>query len=331
MTAPRLDVLAIGNAIVDVIADADDRFLESQGLHKGMMRLIDEREAERLYAAMGPGRELSGGSAGNTAAGLAALGCSAGFIGQVADDQLGAIYQHDIESLGVDFIVPARADVGATARSLILVTPDAQRTMNTFLGAAQMLDKSDIEPAEVAAAGIVYLEGYLWDPPAPRAAMEKAIAAAHAAGRKVAFTLSDTFCVDRHRDGFWQLIRDGKIDILFANEAEAAAMEEENDVERAIELLSKEVPMLVVTRSEAGATAIAGDERADVPAEPIDRLVDTTGAGDLFAAGFLAGQARNRSLKDSLRLGAIAAAEVIQHYGARPETDLRALAGDLLA
>jgi sugar/nucleoside kinase (ribokinase family) len=331
MTAPRLDVLAIGNAIVDVIADADDRFLESQGLTKGMMRLIDEREADRLYAAMGPGRELSGGSAGNTAAGLAAMGCKAGFIGQVADDQLGAIYQHDIESLGVDFIVPARADVGATARSLILVTPDAQRTMNTFLGAAQMLDKSDIEPAEVAAAAIVYLEGYLWDPPAPRAALEKAIAAAHAAGRKVAFTLSDTFCVDRHRDGFWQLIKAGKIDILFANEAEAAAMEEENDVERAIELLSKEVPMLVVTRSEAGATAIAGDERADVPAEPIDRLVDTTGAGDLFAAGFLAGQARSRSLKDSLRLGAIAAAEVIQHYGARPEKDLRALAGDLLA
>ena len=331
MTAPRLDVLAIGNAIVDVIADADDRFLESQGLTKGMMRLIDEREADRLYAAMGPGRELSGGSAGNTAAGLAAMGCKAGFIGQVADDQLGAIYQHDIESLGVDFIVPARADVGATARSLILVTPDAQRTMNTFLGAAQMLDKSDIEPAEVAAAAIVYLEGYLWDPPAPRAALEKAIAAAHAAGRKVAFTLSDTFCVDRHRDGFWQLIKAGKIDILFANEAEAAAMEEENDVERAIELLSKEVPMLVVTRSEAGATAIAGDQRADVPAEPIDRLVDTTGAGDLFAAGFLAGQARSRSLKDSLRLGAIAAAEVIQHYGARPEQDLRALAGDLLA
>ena len=331
MTAPRLDVLAIGNAIVDVIADADDRFLESQGLTKGMMRLIDEREADRLYAAMGPGRELSGGSAGNTAAGLAAMGCKAGFIGQVADDQLGAIYQHDIESLGVDFIVPARADVGATARSLILVTPDAQRTMNTFLGAAQMLDKSDIEPAEVAAAAIVYLEGYLWDPPAPRAALEKAIAAAHAAGRKVAFTLSDTFCVDRHRDGFWQLIKAGKIDILFANEAEAAAMEEENDVERAIEMLSKEVPMLVVTRSEAGATAIAGDERADVPAEPIDRLVDTTGAGDLFAAGFLAGQARSRSLKDSLRLGAIAAAEVIQHYGARPEKDLRALAGGLLA
>ena len=179
---------------------------------------------------------------------------------------MGAIYQHDVESLGVDFIVPARADVGATARSLILVTPDAQRTMNTFLGAAQMLDKSDIDPAEVAAAGIVYLEGYLWDPPAPRAAMEKAIDAAHAAGRKVAFTLSDTFCVDRHRDGFWQLLKDGRIDILFANEAEAAAMTEANDVEEAIDRLAEFVPILVVTRSEAGATAVAGRERADVPA-----------------------------------------------------------------
>ena len=331
MTAPRLDVLCIGNAIVDVIADADDHFLEEQGLTKGMMRLIDEREAERLYAAMGPARELSGGSAGNTAAGLAALGCKAGFVGQVADDQLGAIYQHDVESLGVDFIVPARADVGATARSLILVTPDAQRTMNTFLGAAQMLDKSDIDAAEVAAAGIVYLEGYLWDPPAPRAAMEKAIDAAHAAGRKVAFTLSDTFCVDRHRDGFWKLLKDGRIDILFANEAEAAAMAEGDDLEAAIARLAELAPTLVVTRSERGATAISGDERADVPAQAIGRLVDTTGAGDLFAAGFLTGQAKGKSLEDSLTLGAIAAAEVIQHYGARPEKDLRALAGTLLA
>ena len=330
MTAPRLDVLCIGNAIVDVIADADDRFLEEQGLTKGSMRLIDDREADRLYAAMRPGRELSGGSAGNTAAGLAALGCKAGFIGQVADDQLGAIYQHDIESLGVDFIVAARADVGATARSLILVTPDAQRTMNTFLGAAQMLDKSDIDPTEVAGAGIMYLEGYLWDPPAPRAAMEKAIGAAHAAGRRVAFTLSDTFCVDRHRDGFWRLLSDGKIDILFANEAEAAAMAEANDVEAAIARLAEFAPTLVVTRSEAGATALSGGERADVPAQPIERLVDTTGAGDLFAAGFLAGHARGKGLKDSLTLGAIAAAEVIQHYGARPERDLRVLAGDLL-
>jgi sugar/nucleoside kinase (ribokinase family) len=330
MTAPRLDVMTIGNAIVDVIADADDLFLAEQGLTKGSMRLIDEREAERLYDAMGPARELSGGSAGNTAAGLAALGCKAGFIGQIADDQLGTIFQHDIESLGVDFIVPARADVGATARSLILVTPDAQRTMNTFLGAAQMLDKSDIDAAEVAEAGILYLEGYLWDPPAPRAAMEKAIDAARAAGRKVAFTLSDTFCVERHRDGFWQLLRDGRIDILFANEAEAAAMTESDDVEAAIARLAGLAPVLVVTRSEKGATAVAGAERADVPAQPIEWLVDTTGAGDLFAAGFLAGQARGKSLEDSLTLGAIAAAEVIQHYGARPEKDLRALAGSLL-
>jgi sugar/nucleoside kinase (ribokinase family) len=329
MSDPRLDVLCIGNAIVDVIADADDRFLESQGLTKGTMRLIDEREAERLYRVMGPGRELSGGSAGNTAAGLAALGCKAGFVGQVADDQLGAIYQHDIESLGVDFIIPARSDVGATARSLILVTPDAQRTMNTFLGAAQMLDKSDIDPAEIAQARIVYLEGYLWDPPVPRAAMEKVIEAARAAGRKVAFTLSDTFCVDRHREGFWQLLKDKKVDVLFGNEAEIAAMAEVNDLDAAIAKVAADVPVLVVTRSESGATAVAGDERVDVPAEPIERLVDTTGAGDLFAAGFLAGQARGLSLEQSLKLGAIAAAEVIQHYGARPEADLKALAGEL--
>ena len=203
--------------------------------------------------------------------------------------------------------------------------------MNTFLGAAQMLDDSAIDPAEVGAAGIVYLEGYLWDPPAPRAAMEKAIALAHAAGRKVAFTLSDTFCVDRHRDGFWQLLKEGKVDILFANEAEVAAMAEDSDLDSAIATVAANVPLLVVTRSEAGATAIAGDERANVSAEPIARLVDTTGAGDLFAAGFLAGQARGKSLTDSLTLGAIAAAEVIQHYGARPEQDLKALAGGLLA
>jgi sugar/nucleoside kinase (ribokinase family) len=330
MTKPRYDVLCIGNAIVDVIADADDAFLSKQDLHKGSMRLIDEAEAVRLYDAMGPGREISGGSAGNTAAGLAALGLKAAFVGQVADDQLGKIYQHDIESQDIDFLVPARSDVGATARSLILVTPDAQRTMNTFLGAAQLLEKDSVDLAAVADSSIIYLEGYLWDPPAPRAAMEAAIEAAHEAGRKVAFTLSDTFCVDRHRDGFWQLLRDGKIDILFANEAEAASMAEENELDVAIARIAAEVPMLVVTRSEDGAMAIAGNGRASVPAEPIERLVDTTGAGDLFAAGFLAGQARGHGLKDSLRLGAIAAAEVIQHYGARPEADLKALAGSLL-
>ena len=331
MTKPRYDVLCTGNAIVDVIADTDDAFLSNQGLHKGSMRLIDEEEAVRLYEAMGTGREISGGSAGNTAAGLAALGLKAAFIGQVADDQLGQIYRHDIEAQGIDFLVPARSDVGATARSLILVTPDAQRTMNTFLGAAQLLEKASVDLAAVADSGIIYLEGYLWDPEAPRAAMEAAMEAAHGAGRKVAFTLSDTFCVDRHRDGFWQLLREGKIDILFANEAEAAAMTQVNDVEEAIPALSAYVRTLVVTRSEQGATAVSGDERADVPAERIERLVDTTGAGDLFAAGFLAGEARGLGLEASLRLGAIAAAEVIQHYGARPEKDLKALARELLA
>ena len=330
MTSPRFDVLCIGNAIVDVIADADDAFLSKQGLDKGSMRLIDEAEAVRLYGEMGPGREISGGSAGNTAAGLAALGIRTAYIGQVANDQLGNIYRHDIQSQGIEFLVPPRGDVGATARSLILVTPDAQRTMNTFLGAAQMLETKDVDLDAVADSAIVYLEGYLWDPAEPRAAMEAAMEAAHKAGRKVAFTLSDTFCVDRHREGFWKLLRDGKIDILFANEAEAASMAMVNDLEEAVACLAKVVPTLVVTRSEAGATAISRGERADVAAEPIERLVDTTGAGDLFAAGFLAGHARGLDLEGSLRLGAIAAAEVIQHYGARPEKDLKALAGELL-
>ncbi len=330
MTAPRLDVLAIGNAIVDVIADADDAFLTDQSLTKGSMRLIDEAEAVRLYGVMRPGREISGGSAGNTAAGLASFGLKAGFIGQVASDALGDIYRHDVTSLGVDFLVPARGDVGATARSLILVTPDAQRTMNTFLGAAQRLEARDIDPARVADAAILYLEGYLWDPVEPRAAMEAAIAAARETGRKVAFTLSDTFCVDRHRDGFWALVEAGKIDILFANEAELAAMTGTDDLDTGLAKLSPKVATLVVTRSEQGAVAVRGNERASVPAEPIERLVDTTGAGDLFAAGFLAGEARELGLEASLKLGAIAAAEVIQHYGARPEKDLRALAGGLL-
>ncbi|QIK80010.1 adenosine kinase [Sphingomonas piscis] len=331
MTDRRLDVLAIGNAIVDVIADANDAFLSQQGLDKGSMRLIDEAEAERLYGVMGSGRELSGGSAGNTAAGLAALGCRAGFIGQVAEDQLGDIFRHDIRSLGVEFNTPARGDVGATARSLILVTPDAQRTMNTFLGAAQNLTSDAIDPAEIASAKILYLEGYLWDPLAPRAAMEVAIDAARAAGTKVAFTLSDSFCISRHRGDFLRLIEEGKLDILFANEAEITELAGEEDFDAAVTQVAAKVPVLVVTRSEQGAVARSGGESASVPAEPIDRLVDTTGAGDLFAAGFLAGQAKGLGLERSLRLGAIAAAEVIQHYGARPEADLRVLAGDLLA
>jgi sugar/nucleoside kinase (ribokinase family) len=330
MPDKSLDVLAIGNAIVDVIGDADDHFLSKQGLTKASMRLIDEAEAERLYGVMGPGRELSGGSAGNTAAGLAALGLRAGFIGQVATDQLGDIFAHDIRSLGVTFETPPRGDVGATARSLILVTPDAQRTMNTFLGAAQRLEPQSVDPAQVGAAKILYLEGYLWDAEAPRAAMEKAMAAARDHDTLIAFTLSDSFVVSRHRGDVLDLIEHGRIDILFGNEAEIAMLAENEELDAAVEQVASRVPTLVVTRSEKGARALSGGLRAEVPAEPIRQLVDTTGAGDLFAAGYLAGQARGLGLEKSLRLGAICAAEVIQHYGARPEADLKVLAAAVL-
>jgi len=327
----RLDVLAIGNAIVDVIADADEAFLAAQGMHKGAMQLIDEAQAARLYEAMGPGREASGGSAANTVAGLASLGLKSGFIGQLGDDQLGQIFTHDIRSLGVEFGTPPRDGIGATGTCLILVTPDAQRTMNTFLGAAQMLEPVAVDPAEVAAAKILYLEGYLWDPEGPRGAMMKAIDAAREAGTKVAFTLSDGFVVDRHRGDLLALLEARRIDILFANQVEAESLVQVADVEAAVAGLRGKVETLVVTRHEHGALATRGDDRADVLAEPIKALVDTTGAGDLFAAGFLAGEARGLGLEPSLRLGAICAAEVIQHYGARPEADLRSLAGDLLS
>ena len=331
MPDPSLDVLCIGNAIVDVIADATDDFLTDEGLVKGTMRLIDAGEAERLYAHMGPGRQVSGGSAGNTAAGVAALGGRAGFIGQVAPDQLGEFYRHDLTAAGVEFITPA-ADVGVpTARSMILVTPDGHRTMNTFLGAAQHLPASALDEEQIRGSAILYLEGYLWDPETPRYAMIRAIEVARRASRKIAFTLSDIFCVDRHRDGFGALLDDGRIDILFANQAEIEALAGVPHLDTAIAAVSGKVETLVVTRSEDGALATRGGERVEVPAEPIDALVDTTGAGDLFAAGFLVGEARRLGLERSLRLGAICAAEVIQHYCARPEADLRALAGELFA
>jgi sugar/nucleoside kinase (ribokinase family) len=330
MNDKSLDVLAIGNAIVDVIADSDDAFLETCGMAKGSMRLIDLEEAERLYGAMGPGRELSGGSAANTVAGLAALGLKAGFIGQLADDQLGQIFSHDIRSLGVQFDTPPRSGIGATARCLVLVTPDAQRTMNTFLGAAQVLGPEAVDPERIAEAKIVYLEGYLWDPAEPRAAMMKAMNAARDSGTRVAFTLSDSFVVDRHHGDLQRLLNEGRIDILFANEAEITRLAETDSFDSAVEAIASKVQTLVATRSEHGAVACRDGERASVPAEPIEALVDTTGAGDLFAAGFLASEARGLSLENSLKLGAICAAEVIQHYGARPERNLRALAGELL-
>jgi len=331
MTEARLDVLTIGNAIVDVIADATDSFLEAEGLTKNSMRLIDAEEAERLYAHMAPAREVSGGCAGNTAAGIAALGGRAGFVGQVAPDQLGTFYRHDLTAAGVEFTTPA-LDVGVpTARSMILVTPDGHRTMNTFLGAAQHLPASALDEQQIRESAAIYLEGYLWDPETPRYAMIRAIEVARAAGRKVAFTLSDTFCIERHRDGFNQLIDGGRIDILFANEAEIQALAGVPHLESAIEAVRGKVETLIVTRGEKGALATHGRERADVPAEPVAEVVDTTGAGDLFAAGFLFGYTGGKSLEQSLRLGAIAAAEVIQHYGARPEADLKALAGELAA
>ncbi len=325
MSAPRYDVLAIGNAIVDVMAPCEDDLIEELGMARGGMTLVDTDRARELYDAMGPAREVSGGSAANTLAGLSAIGLQCAFIGQVAADQLGDVFAHDIRAVGIDFDTPARAGDPPTGRCLIFVSPDGQRTMNTYLGASQFLPAAVLDDAAVAEAAVLYLEGYLWDPEEPRAAMKKAIAAARAAGRKVAFTLSDAFVIDRHGDDFRALIEAGQIDILFANMVELAALTGEDDFEAGLALLAPNVPVLVVTRSEDGAVAISGGERAEVAAEPVDAVVDTTGAGDLFAAGFLAGYVRGESLERSLAMGALAAGEIIAHYGARPEADLKAL------
>ena len=330
MTQPRYDVVAIGNAIVDILSPADDTFLNAQGMTKGSMQLVfSPADADALYAKMGPGKEVSGGSAANTVAGIAALGGRTAFIGQVADDQLGEVFAHDIRAAGVDFATVPRSGGPTTARCLIFVTPDGQRTMNTFLGASQFLPEAALDRGVIAAAAILYLEGYLWDPEEPRAAMRAAIEVARKAGRKVAFTLSDTFCISRHGDDFRKLIADGMIDILFANEAEALALTGQAEVEAAVASLSAAVATLVVTRGEHGALAVQAGVRAQVPAEPIAAVVDTTGAGDLFAAGFLHGQATGRGLEASLALGAACAAEVITHVGARPQADLKAVAARL--
>ena len=325
MTDPSLDVVAIGNAIVDVIAQAEDAFIAAEGLNKGAMQLLfTTEEAEALYAKMGEAVETSGGSAANTIAGIAALGGRTGFIGQVADDQLGAVFEHDIHALGVQFGTEKRTGEPPTARCLILVTPDGERTMNTFLGASQHLPASALDHDLIERGAILYLEGYLWDPEEPRAAMDKAIDIARNAGRKVAFTLSDGFCVDRHRDGFLKLIADGRIDILFANEDEIKSLQQSESFDEAVGETAKQVPLLVVTRSAKGAVAVKGGTRYEVDAEPIERVVDATGAGDQFAAGFLQGVADGRDVSDCLTMGAICAAEVIQHVGPRPASDLRA-------
>lgn len=325
MSHPSTQVIAIGNAIVDVMAPCEDALIERLGLVRGGMTLIDTQRAHELYDAMGPAREISGGSAANTLAGLAALGSSCAFIGQVADDQLGEVFAHDIRAGGIAFTTPARAGDPPTARCLIFVTPDGQRTMNTFLGASQFLPAEALDEAAIAAAQVLYLEGYLWDPEEPRAAMRRAIGAARAAGRKVAFTLSDAFVIARHGDDFRAMIAAGEIDILFANHIELAALTGCDDFHQGIDALKDKVPVLVVTRSEHGAVAAHGGALHEVAAERVEKVVDTTGAGDLFAAGFLHGLVSGRPIADCLRIGAICAAEIISHYGARPEADLRQL------
>jgi len=326
MSSATYDVLGIGNAIVDIMARTEDDFLVAHGMAKGGMALIDEARAAAIYGAMGPAMEISGGSAANTIAGLANFGARAAFVGKVRDDHLGRAFRHDIRAVGVAFDTPAAGNGAATACSYILVTPDGERTMNTYLGAAQSLAPDDIDPAAVAAARFTYLEGYLWDPPRAKEAFLKASAIAHGAGREVALTLSDSFCVDRYRDEFLSLMRTGAVDLVFANEAELHALYGTSDFDGALTQLQKDVRLAVVTRSEKGCIVAAPGGLTPVPAHPIKELVDTTGAGDLFAAGFLFGLVNGAGHAAAAQLGALAAAEVIQHIGARPQTSLKALA-----
>jgi len=330
MSDPTIDVIAIGNAIVDVLAPATEEQIAALGLAKGGMTLVEPDRARELYAAMGPAREISGGSAANTLAGLAQLGAQCAFIGQVADDQFGNVFAHDIRAGNIGFDTPVRNGEPATAQCLIFVTPDGQRTMNTFLGASQFLPADALDESVIASARVLYLEGYLWDPEEPRRAMRRAIAAARGAGREVAFTMSDAFVIARHGDDFRALIAEGQIDILFANEHELAALTGLDDFHEGLAQLAAKVPCVVVTRSEQGAHAVRRGETAHVPAQPIAKVVDTTGAGDLFAAGFLFGHVRGFALEKCLTLGAICAAEIISHYGARPEADLKALVADTI-
>ncbi|WP_237217389.1 adenosine kinase [Falsiroseomonas oryziterrae] len=322
MSQPALDILGIGNAIVDVLARADDAFLQAQGMTKGAMTLIDAAAAERIYAAMGPGVESSGGSAGNTCAVAAALGARVGYLGKVADDALGQVFAHDIRAAGVRFPSAPLQGGTPTARCLILVTPDGQRTMNTFLGACVAFGPDDVAEAEVASAAVTYMEGYLFDPPAAQAAFRKAAKVAHEAGRKVSLTLSDPFCVGRHRAAFRDLVKH-EVDILFANEAELLSLYETEDFAAALAAVRAEVGLAAVTRSEKGSIVLAGDRTVEVAAEPT-QVVDTTGAGDAYAAGFLAAHAKGLPLAECGRWGSVAAAEAISHFGARPQTDLTA-------
>jgi sugar/nucleoside kinase (ribokinase family) len=326
MTTHRYDVAALGNAIMDVIAPVDDDFLDRHGIAKARMNLIDAGRCEALYAALPANRvETSGGSAGNTVAGLCGLGARAAFMGKVADDALGAAYRADMERMGAAFVGAPLEAGPATARSIIAVTPDGERSMNTYLGASTEFAPGDVDPATVTAAGWLYLEGYLYDKPAAQAAFVKAAAIAQAAGGRVAVTLSDVFCVERHRAAFRDLVRK-HVDLVFANEHELLALYETRDFGEALAALRAETQLAAVTRSEKGSVALRGEEIVEAPALPVERVVDVTGAGDQYAAGFLSALVRGRPLGECARLGHVAAAEVIGHVGPRPQADLRALA-----
>lgn len=324
MATAAFDVTGIGNAIVDVIAHADDAFLAANAVEKGAMTLIDTARADDLYGRMGPGVEMSGGSAGNTMAGVAMLGGKGAYIGKVGKDQLGDVFGHDIRASGVRFDTAPLVGGASTARCLILVTPDAQRSMNTYLGACVELGPEDIDEELIAASQVTYLEGYLWDPPRAKEAFRKAAAIAHAAGRKVSLSLSDSFCVHRHHAEFLDLV-ENHVDILFANEHEIGALYGTDRFEDALAAVKRLGKVAALTRSEKGAVIVSGETMVEVAAEPVAHVVDTTGAGDLYAAGFLFGFTRDLSPAVCGRLGAIAAGEIISHVGARPEVNLRDL------
>jgi sugar/nucleoside kinase (ribokinase family) len=325
MSETRFDILGIGNAIVDVLTNASEEFLTDRKLDKGSMRIIDSEEAETLYSEMGAGQEASGGSAGNTIAGVASLGSRGAFVGKVHKDQLGETFAHDIRALGVHFETTMPTSGPPTARCLILVTPDAQRTMNTYLGACVTLTEKDVEEDLVRSSAITYLEGYLWDPPEAKQAFRKAMGLAHDAQRKVALTLSDAFCVDRYREEFCSLVDDAA-DILFANEAEIISLYKAANFDEALQRVQASGTLAALTRGERGSVIVSGSEVHEIACDPVAKVVDTTGAGDQFAAGFLHGFTQGRDLPTCGRLGSLAAAEIISHYGARPETSLAALA-----
>lgn len=327
MSEIRYDVIGIGNAIVDIIGRCDDEFLARHDALKGNMRLVDAETVKAIYGDMGPGVEISGGSAANTMVGIASFGGRAAFIGKVADDDFGKVFAHDIRSAGVHFGSTPVGGKAPTSRCLILVTPDGERTMNTYLGISTDLDQGEVDPDTIRAANIIYLEGYLFDRPEAKAAFRQAVEIARSAGRKVALTLSDGFCVARHRSEFRDLIRDG-IDILLANEDEITSLYETDDFEEAAQRATADAELAALTRSEKGSIIISKGQRIEIPVHPVDRLIDSTGAGDLYAAGFLYGLATGKDIATAGKLGSLAAAEIISHIGARPETRLLNLAQD---